>query len=268
LLLSACAVLFSQTPPSEKQPAALPETGFYDFVAVGVGHDSFTGYSGELDVSVGYDFSRALEVETGLPFYFLSRTAFLAEPGVIHDSYRYSSFGDAFVKAAITPHDHWVDYQATVTVTAPTGAANVSTGQATWEWNSRVENDWWYLHPFGEFVLGNVPPVTPRLGAYKIMGFAAQVHAGNSFDMEKMGSFDVSFYESVPIGNAHAFFTGVTAAPLPPFNLFSDHGFTGDYSKPAGRFAFDLTYSRSIAHAVDALSLTVGYRMGHRRIDQ
>jgi Protein of unknown function (DUF1565) len=249
---------------SRPLPYVLPDSGFYANVSQATGHDSFAGYSGELDLSVGYDFGRALEVESGLPFYFLSATNISTPTDANHFSYRYSSFGDAFVKIAVSPFAR-LDYLATLTVTAPTGTANVSTGQATWDWNNRVENDWWHFHPFGEFVLGNVPSITPRLESYRISGSAAQVHAGNTFDLGKLGSFDASFYESVPLGNATAYFDSAAEAPSTPFNLLSDHGFNGDFSRSAGRFAFDVTYNRSIAHSANAVYVTLGYRIGHLR---
>jgi len=247
--------------PTRQLPYVLPDAGLYANVAQVTGYDSFSGYAGGLELSVGYDFGRALEVESGLPFYFFSATR---SPDADNFSYRYGSLGDAFVKIVVNPVVR-LNYQATLTVTAPTGRANVSTGQATWDWNNRMEHDWRHLHPFGEFVLGNVPSVTLRLESYRISGFAAQVHAGNSFDFGKLGSFDASLYESVPVGNARAYFNAEVGAPSTPFNLLSDHGFNADYSKSAGRFAFDVTYNRSIPYSANAVYVTLGYRIGHLR---
>jgi hypothetical protein len=249
---------------SRRLPYILPDAGFYANVAQVVGHDSFAGYGGALYLSVGYDFGSVLEVEGGLPFFFLSATNVSPVADANHLSYRYSSFGDSFVKIVVRPLAK-LGYQSTLTLTAPTGTANVSTGQATWDWNHRVENNWLHFHPFGTFDLGNVPSVTPRLEAFRISGFGAQVHAGNSFDFGKLGSFDASFYESVPIGNAAAYFDAAAGAPLTSYNLLSDHGFNGDFSKSAGRVALDVTYNHSIAHSADALYVTLGYRMGHLR---
>jgi hypothetical protein len=248
--------------PTRRLPYVLPDAGFYANIAQVTGYDSFSGYAGGLELSVGYDFNRALEVESGLPFYFFTATNI--SPDADDFSYRYGSFGDAFVKIVATPSVR-LNYQATLTVTAPTGRANVSTGQATWDWNNRVEHDWRHLHPFGEFVLGDVPSVTLRLESYRISGFAAQVHAGNSFDFGKLGSFDASFYESVPVGNARAYFNDEVGAPSTPFNLLSDHGLNADYSKSAGRLAFDVTYNRSIPYSANAVYVTLGYRIGHIR---
>jgi hypothetical protein len=249
---------------SRHGPYAVRESGLYVNVNQVNGHDSFVGYSSELDLSVGFDFGRVLEVESGVPFYFVSATNTPTATNANHLSYRNSAFGDAFVKVALNPLARF-DYGTTLTVTAPTGTANVSTGQATWDWNNRVENDLWIFHPFGEFVLGNVPAATPRLESYKISGAATQLHAGNTFDFGRLGAFDASFYESVPLGDATAYFASTEGAPLTRTNLLSDHGFTGDYSKSAGRVAFDLTYNRSIAHATDAVYLSIGYRIGHVR---
>ena len=47
-------------------PYVLPDSGFYANISQATGHDSFAGYSAELDLSVGYDFGRALEVERWL----------------------------------------------------------------------------------------------------------------------------------------------------------------------------------------------------------
>jgi Protein of unknown function (DUF1565) len=248
--------------PTRRLPYVLPDAGLYANIAQVTGYDSFSGYAGGLELSVGYDFNRALEVESGLPFYFF--TASHISPDADNFSYHYGSFGDAFVKIVVNPLAR-LNYQAALTVTAPTGRANISTGQVTWDWNNRMEHDWRHLHPFGEFVLGNVPSVTLRLESYRISGFAAQVHAGNSFDFGKLGSFDASFYESVPVGNARAYFNSEVGAPSTPFNLLSDHGLNADYSKSAGRFAFDVTYNRSIPYSANAVYVTLGYRIGHIR---
>jgi hypothetical protein len=248
-------------PATRQLPYVLPDVGLYANIAQVTGYDSFSGSAGGLELSVGYDLGRALEVEGGFPFYFFSATR---PPDADNFSYRYGSLGDAFVKIVVNPLVR-LSYQATLTVTAPTGRANVSTGQATWDWDNRMEHDWRHLHPFGEFVLGNVPSVTLRLESYRISGFAAQVHAGNSFDFGKLGSFDASFYESVPVGNARAYFNDEVGAPTTPFNLLSDHGLNADYSKSAGRFAFDVTYNRSIPYSANAVYVTLAYRIGHIR---
>lgn len=265
-VLAQIAPSLEETPPSNQQSASLPDRGIFTYIGVGVGHDPFAKYTGELDLSGGYDFGRTLEIETGMPFFFLSTTNQLDASGASHFSNRYSSFGDAFVRAKITPAIEAFDYKAEVTVTAPTGTRNVSAGQATWDCNNHVEMDLWRLRPFGEFVLGNVPPVTPRLvGPFQISGFATQLRIGNSFTLAKLLSFDASFYESLPIGNSSVVSTS-TLSPLPASNLLSDHGFTGSLSQAtAGRLEFDFNYTRSLAHSIDAVFLTVRYRLGHLR---
>jgi hypothetical protein len=252
----------SNATATRRLPYVLPDAGLYANIAQVTGYDSFSGYAGGLELSVGYDFGRALEVESGLPFYFF--TASHISPDADNFSYRYGSFGDAFVKIVASPLVR-LNYQAAMTVTAPTGRANISTGQVTWDWNNRMEHDWRHLHPFGEFVLGDVPSVTLRLESYRISGFAAQVHAGDSFDFGKLGSFDASFYKSVPVGNARAYFNNEVGAPSTPVNLLADYGLNTDYSKSAGRFAFDVTYNRSIPYSANAVYVTLGYRIGHLR---
>jgi hypothetical protein len=69
----------------------------------------------------------------------------------------------------------------------------------------------------------------------------------------------------VPLGNAAAYFDTAAGAPLTSYNLLSDHGFNGDFSKSAGRVSLDVTYNHSIAHSADALYVTLGYRIGHLR---
>ena len=261
-----------QSPSFTQQSASLPDRGFYTYIGVGGGHDPFAKYSGELDISGGYDFGRTLEIETGLPFFFLSTTNELDANGASSFTNRYSSFGDVFVRAKVTPALGDLDYTSTATVTAPTGAVTVSAGQVTWDWNNRVEMELWHLGPFGEFDLGNVPPVTPRLvGPFTISGFGSQLRLGNSLTLRKVISFDASFYESIPIGNSSVvtdteLVATVSPSPLLGSNLLSDHGFTGSLSTATERrFDFDITYNRSLANSIDAVSVTVRYRLGHVR---
>ncbi len=265
-MLAQIASSLAETPQNKQQSTGLPDRGFFTYIGVGGGHDPFAKDTGELDLSGGYDFGRTLEIETGMPFFFLSTTNKIEANGTSSFTNRYSSFGDAFVRAKITPAIEALDYTATVTVTAPTGAKNVSAGQATWDANNRVEMDLWHLRPFGEFVLGNVPPVTPRLmGPFTISGFATQLRLGNSFTLAKLLSFDASFYESLPIGSSSVVTAPTLSSPLRS-NLLSDHGFTGSLSQAtAGRLEFDITYNRSLAHSIDAVSIEIRYRLGHVR---
>jgi hypothetical protein len=267
-LLAQIAPSLAETSQTEQQSAGLPDHGFFTYIGIGAGHDPFAKYTGELDISGGYDFGRTLEFETGMPFFFLSTTDHLDASGASHYSNRYSSFGDAFVRAKITPAIPGLDYTGTATVTAPTGSKNVSTGQATWDCNNHVEIDWWHLRPLGEFVLGNVPPVTLRLvEPFTISGYAAQLRMGNSFSITKGLTFDASFYESIPIGNSDVSVVAIPAAsPASRSNLLSDRGFTGSLSRSdSGRLEFDITYNRSLAHSLDVVNITVRYRIGHVR---
>jgi hypothetical protein len=270
-LLITSLPLLAQPAQPEQQSAELPDRGYYTYIGIGGGHDPLARYTGELDINVGYDFGRTLEIETGMPFFFLSATDRLDANGTSHFSNRFSSFGDTFVRAKITPAIEALDYTATMTVTAPTGSRNVTTGQATWDCTNRVEVDWWRLRPIGEFALGNVPPVTPRLDEpFKISGFASQFRLGNSFSLTKAVSFDASFYESFPIGNSSVVATegSTTLSSSLGSNLLADHGFTGSFSKSTtGRVDFDVTYNYSIAHSLNAISFTIGYRIGHVRKD-
>lgn len=259
----------SRAQSSTQPDSGLPDHGFYTYIGVGAGHDPFARSSGEFDVSGGYDFGRTLEIETGVPFFFLSTTTQTTAKGVTDFSNRYSAFGDVFLRAKVTPAIDGFDFTSTATITAPTGAKNVSAGQATWDWNNRGEFDLWRLRPFGEFVLGNVPPVTPRLlGPFSISGFATQLRLGNSFTLMKTVSFDASFYDSIPMGNSSVITqsTSLISSPAPGSNLLSDRGLTGTLS-PAivKRFEFDITYNRSLAYSLNAISVMVRYRLGHVR---
>ena len=80
-------------PATRQLPYVLPDVGLYANIAQVTGYDSFSGSAGGLELSVGYDIGRALEVEGGFPFYFFSATR---PPDADNFSYRYGSFGRCF----------------------------------------------------------------------------------------------------------------------------------------------------------------------------
>jgi len=251
---------FAQT-NAIQQPAAAPDNGVYGHVVLGGGHDSLSGYAGDVELSLGYDFHHHVEVEAGIPVYWLSTADNVTSTGVNSFSNRYGSLGDMFLKLEFSPDIDIVDYTASVTGTLPTGATNITAGSGTWDWNNRFQHDFWRpFNPFGEIVFGDVLPVATRPVA--LPGVLSQFRVGDTIKVHKSVTFDALFYEAVPISGQSQ---STTVGPLGRTIQLSDHGFMGSVTASRSRWDFEISYQRSIANHLDTLWVAVGYRVGHVR---
>lgn len=243
------------------QPGLPADRGIYGKVSSGGGHDSLSGYAGNLEFSLGYDVSHSLELEAGIPIFWLSTQEDHSNTGANVYSYRYGSLGDVFLKLEFSPDLDVIDYTASVTGTLPTGANNATAGGGTWDWNNRFQHEFWKpFNPFAEIVLGNVLPVATRPIAFP--GVISQIRVGDTVKFYKTISFDASFYEALPISGQHS---SASVTPLDRIVQLSDHGFMASLTASRSRAEFEVTYQRSISNRLDTVWATISYRIGHVR---
>ena len=245
-------------------PRAGTDKGVFGRIVFGTGHDSLLGYSGDLELSLGYDFSHTLQLEGGVPIYWLSIAPKTVPAGTTTQTNRYGSFGDGFFKLEFAPDIDVLDYTLDVTTTVPTGASVVSAGRGTWDLNNRLEHEFRKpFNPYLELILGNVLPATTRLAqASTISGAEFQARLGNTFKLPHSLAFETAFYEAAPLtGKAE----GAALVPSGRTIQLADHGFLGSILLSHARWQVDITYTRSIPNHLDGLWGTLGYRLGHLR---
>lgn len=255
---NAAPVVETATPT--QTPPAASDHGIYGHIVFGGGHDSLSAYSGDMEFSLGYDY-HGLEGEAGVPIYWLSTVSSVGNTGVSSLSNRYGSLGDVFLKLEFSPDIDIFDYTASVTGTLPTGAANITAGRGTWDWNNRFQHSLWRpFNPFGEIVFGDVLPVSTRVVA--IPGVLSQLRAGDTIKLFHAIHVDALFYEAMPVSGQGA---NAVVTPLHRTIQLSDHGFMASLIASRSRWDFDLSYQRSISNRLDAVWAAVGYRLGHVR---
>jgi len=240
------------------------EKGPFGRLVFGTGHDSLLGYSGDLEISFGYDFSHILELEGGVPIYWLSMDPKAVSAETTIPTSRYGSFGDGFFKLELAPDIDLLDYTLDIAATAPTGASVVSAGRGTWDINNRMQHEVRKpFNPYLELIFGNLLPATTRLArASTISGAEFQARLGNTFKLPHSTAFEAAFYEAEPLTGKAA---GAALLPLGRTIQLSDHGFLGSVLLSHARWNVDITYTRSISNHLDGVWGTIGYRLGHLR---
>jgi hypothetical protein len=286
VLLATISVQAQQHTPSSASAAG---SGMYEYGSFTTAHDSSVGWAANLNSAVGYDFHQHLAFEVGVPFYLVttSSATSTSTTSTPITTTRSGSLGDIFVRARAAAHSDPVDYTTAFTVTAPTGdtSAGVSTGRSTFTWDNRFEHGFSHITPFAEGSLGDSLSSSLRyMRSYTTLGGASEFRGGASFDFTKYLNLEASGYGDVGYGNqkiySHKVGKGLagnanTNAKHPrPFDttyltsgsgsLVNDHGLTADFTiNPTPRLGFDLAYNYSAQFALNSVSFTVGYRLGH-----
>jgi hypothetical protein len=284
VLLAGSSVQGQQHAPSSGSAA---DSGMYEYGSFTAAHDSSAGWAASLNSAVGYDFHQHLAVELGVPFYLVttSSAASTTTTSTTTTTTRTGSVGDIFVRMRATAHSDPVDYTTAFTVTAPTGdtSAGVSTGRSTFTWDNRIEHGFTHVTPFAEGSLGNSLSSSLRyMRSYTTLGGASEFRGGASFDLTEYLSLEASGYGDVGYGNqkiySHKIGKGLVGKANPkhprPFDtgyltsgtgsLVNDHGLTADFNiNPTPRLGFDFAYNYSAQFAINSVSFTVGYRLGH-----
>lgn len=313
LLVLACAA--GATAQNSVQPAKsgsdgapsspLSDSGFSFDNTFTETHDDASGWTTQLQPSLRYDFSEKFAVEAGLPIYFGQPPAITGTTTrnprlpAASQNVSYSSIGDFYMDGQMSLNSDPLDYQGTLTVTAPTGSTTqgISTGRATFDFNNHLDHEIWQLSPFIEAGVGN-SVATANLHHYNAQGVASRAflpyntlgmeshfQAGTSLDLSKAGSIDLDAYDILPFGNQTVFsrtiprtvtrtvttargtrtrtFT-VSALLQGAASIAADHGFGASWDfNPTPRMDVEVGYQRSINYALNTVTMTIGYRIGH-----
>jgi hypothetical protein len=293
LLLITAAALLAGTRVQAQQHApnsgSAADSGMYEYGSFTTAHDASAGWAANLNSAVGYDFHQHLAFEVGVPFYLVttSSATSTSTTSTTTTTTRSGSLGDIFVRMRAAAHSDPVDCTTAFTVTAPTGdrSAGISTGRSTFTWDNRFEHGFSHITPFAEGSLGNSLSSSLRyMRSYTTLGGASEFRGGASFDFTRYLNLETSGYGDVGYGNqkiySHKVGKGLAgnananAKHSRPFDttyltsgtgsLVNDYGLGADFNvNPTPRFGFDLAYNYSAQFALNSVSFTVGYRLGH-----
>jgi hypothetical protein len=152
-----------------------------------------------LEASVGYNFSRKLAVDVGLPFYFVNSNV-STDPAL--NGFR-SGLGNAFVNLRIKPSLEEWHYVSSLTATAPTGDPDrgFSTGRVTFDWNNLVSRSFARFTPFVNLGVANTISDTSFFyRPFSSLGLVGHFEGGTSYRLHPSVSIGASAYSVVPSG--------------------------------------------------------------------
>jgi hypothetical protein len=153
-----------------------------------------------LEASVGYNFSRNLGIDFGLPFYFVNSNL-SADPNL--NGFR-SGLGNAFITLRATPTLTDWNYISSVTATAPTGDPDkgFSTGRVTVDWNNLISRSFSRFTPFANLGVANTVSDTAFFyRPFTSLGIVGHFEAGTSYRLHPSVSVGASAYSIVPAGD-------------------------------------------------------------------
>jgi len=290
--MSAQAISSSSEVDKPSSPQVGDDRGLSFYSSFATGHGSSTGWTNELDWSLRYDFNKAFNMELGVPVYLVrsnSQTSPGAgSPGTTSNT-SYNSLGDVYLRLNYSREASALNWYTTLAGTAPSGdtTTGISSGHATVDWNNRFEHAIRRLTPFVEAGIGNTANAVNQRRfkrPFMVLGGVTHYRAGLGIDLWKGLSFEASAYDILPFTNQTVYSRLVPRHRLSTLpakrrnrrvyelapivqgssNLAADNGFSGALSmSPNPRLNLELAYNRSIPHALDTVTLTVGVRLGH-----
>jgi hypothetical protein len=241
-----------------------------------------------LEASVGYNFSRKLGIDFGLPFYFVNSNL-STDPNL--NGFR-SGLGNAFVTLRATPTLTDWNYVSSLTATAPTGDRDqgFSTGRVTVDWNNLISRSFSRFTPFANLGVANTVSDTAFFyRPFTTLGIVGHFEGGTSYRLHPSVSVGASAYSIVPSGDqkiysrvtkrqntapsqpadgtsttgqgrARAFET--TAVITDDATLARDHGFaTWLTVYPTATVYLQTGYHRSVPYALNTFFFGVGVQL-------
>ena len=268
VVLAAAAALAQ----SNGEQAAV-QKGFVASASFDGSFDS-SGHVMDLGTSAGYRFSRHLQADLGVPFYFLSSSTSGTATGV----------GDAALALRLLFGNTSIHYTTSLTTFLPTGnqTLGLSTGRAMFDWSNQLDRDFGRVTPRLDIgVADTVVDSRHFIRPFTTLGYNAHVEGGASFDLFKHVSVEGSVYDILPWGTQKMYSRtlrpGAAGNPNPQHgrafegshftqggpSLTSDNGVSAGLDiTPAPCFDLYGGYTRSVKYALDEVSFGIGLNIG------
>lgn len=262
-----------------------PQKGFTSYVEMG-GSAGSEGHVLQLTTDAGYQFSQHVNVNFGVPFYFVGGST-TSSTG--KTSYSTSGVGAPFAALQLTFNGNSVNYGTGLTLYLPAGntSQGLSTGRTSFDWNNRLEHSFSRLTPFAEAGFGDTVLDSAHFHRpYTSYGYNAHFQGGAEVQLADKVSVGASVYDIAPWGTQtvysrttpHASSAAAAASSKGAANnrFFDSNGITSggsDISKddgfstwldfsPAPILQTEVGYTRSVHFALNTVSFTVRLDVG------
>lgn len=281
LVLLTGANLFAQSAESDDSARGFT---FYERFQ---GSVNTLGAVNDLDSSVGYKFNSHFGIDGGLPVYFVHAANSATGTTVAGATSPTSAngIGNVYGQLRLTLANPVLNYESTVTGTAPTGdkAIGFSTGHATIDWSNYFDHSFSSLTPFGTVGLANsVSDTMFFVRPYTTYGLVTHVEGGARYRLARILSVGASLYDVAPSGQQtvisrivkanqgsvssnrknHGVFetAGVTTGSS---DIAKDHGFsTWVQVQPLKTLGFYGGYSHSTQYSLNTVFFGVNLNLG------
>jgi hypothetical protein len=241
------------------------------------------GSVNEIDSNVGYNFNSHLSVDGGLPVYFVRPANSTTSPTTSSNG-----IGNVYAQARLTLANPLLDYESTVTGTAPTGdkATGFSTGHATVDWSNYFDHSFSRLTPFLNVGIANsISDTMFFIRPYTTYGVVTHVEGGARYRLSRMFSIAGSAYDLAPSGQQtvisrivkaqnqgtapgqsnrqnHGVFESANVT-TGSSDIAADHGFSAWVRfQPIGSLGLYAVYSHSTQYSLDTVSFGVSLNLG------
>lgn len=242
-----------------------------------------------LKPSLGYAINRHLELEAGLPFYWVSPS----NNFTTNISGSRAGIGNAFVAFRLLLPNPTLNYQSTLTGTAPTGDVDsgFSTGRATFDWNNHFDHTISRITPFANIGVANTISDSPFFyRPFSSLGLVGHLDGGARYRLFGPLSVGASAYTILPSGQQKIY------SKLLPRKSASMHGSLSQHSRvfetdsvtignadiardkgysawfqvaPVSRFGLGAGYSRSVDYGINSFFFGITYQLPllHRSVN-
>jgi hypothetical protein len=193
LLLIAGANLFGQAESDD----ATPGFTFYERFQ---GSVNTLGAVNQLDTSLGYKFNSHFGVDAGIPVYLVRPSSSTTTTTGTSSS---NGIGNVYGQVRLTFANPVLNYESTVTGTAPTGdkATGFSTGHATIDWSNYFDHSFSRLTPFANLGIANsVSDTMFFIRPYTTYGFVTHLEGGARYRVARVLTVGASVYDIAPSG--------------------------------------------------------------------
>jgi hypothetical protein len=278
LTVLVCTITLSgfSSAQTQPKPAATDNTGWTSYVQFG-GTSNADGQVFQLQPSIGYSFNEHFGMDFGLPFYSVHASS--SNAGGVSGHGVGNPWVDLRYKI-LTPR---LNYGTMLTGAAPLGDSKLglSTGRATFDWNSRVERSFSPLTPFAEAGLSNTISDTRLfLRPYTTLGLNAHFQAGTSINVWKHVSVGGSLYDILPFGDQTVFSRVTGASSNGPAAthgrsfqtsqqttgtsaIARDSGFSTWLDAGLNRYMdAEIGFTRSVHYDLNSVSFALGFNVG------
>ncbi len=260
------------------------ERGFNASLISSSQHDSETGWSNLLTPAIAYRFNKYLSADASAPvFTVLNVNAATAvtngKVATNADQLKtvHGVAGDTALAAHLElPVIANLSYTSTPTLGLPSGNSTfgIGAGQVTYDFNNHFEADF-PLSPFVELGFGDTSTLLNRRVKRNqaTVGPLAHFEAGGSVDLPFSASFDVSAYESLPIGNQNITATRTVRKKTVTkvtgtTGLAEDNGFNTSLDIPVQRHVtVSGFYTRSLRQHSDTAGFSLTFFARPRHVD-